>query len=116
MLTNTMMFIEEGRAQRDQAQAPRTGRLYTGLCRDCENSPTCTFPREPLRPVWSCDEYTPPTSSPAPLPERVSVSPSAPAPSAEAEEVKGLCRYCLNRVTCQFPKSPGGVWHCEELA
>jgi hypothetical protein len=115
-MTNTMTLIEEERTRMDQPQVHRTGRLYPGLCRDCENSPACTFPREPLRPVWSCDEYTPPASPPAPVREHVSVIPSVPPPPVETEEVKGLCRHCLNRVTCQFPKPPGGVWHCEELA
>ena len=30
------------------------------------------------------------------------------------EELKGLCVNCANRYTCLFPKSEGGVWHCQE--
>ncbi len=29
---------------------------YKGLCRDCENRKTCTFPK-PEGGVWHCDEY-----------------------------------------------------------
>ena len=30
-------------------------------------------------------------------------------------ELKGLCVTCANRQVCLFPKSEGGVWHCEEF-
>jgi hypothetical protein len=88
--------------------------FYTGLCRDCVNDPTCTFPRDPSRPIWSCDEFKPSTSVSSPD-QRVAPS-TAGTERAEPEELKGLCRNCLRRLTCQFPKPPGGVWHCEELA
>ena len=32
----------------------------------------------------------------------------------DAREYEGLCVNCANRETCLFPKSEGGVWHCEE--
>ena len=32
----------------------------------------------------------------------------------DGDEFKGLCVNCANRHTCLFPKSEGGVWHCEE--
>jgi len=31
------------------------------------------------------------------------------------KELRGLCVNCANRETCLFPKSEGGVWHCEEF-
>lgn len=88
--------------------------FYTGLCRDCVNDPTCTFPRAPSRPIWSCDEFKP--STPVSGPDQPAASGTAGTKRAEPEELKGLCRHCLRRLTCQFPKPPGGVWHCEELA
>jgi hypothetical protein len=30
------------------------------------------------------------------------------------KEFRGLCVNCANRSICLFPKSEGGVWHCEE--
>ena len=32
----------------------------------------------------------------------------------DGEEFRGLCVNCANRHTCLFPKSEGGVWHCQE--
>ncbi len=88
--------------------------LYTGLCPDCMNEPACTFPRDPSRPIWSCDEFKPPPSVSAPD------QPAAPFMAvkerSEPEELIGLCRDCLRRSICQYPKPLGGVWHCEELA
>ncbi len=88
--------------------------LYTGLCRDCVNESACTFPRDPSRPIWFCDEFKP-SASPS-RPGRPAGSDAAEAERTGPEELKGLCRDCLRRLTCQFPKPPGGVWHCEELA
>ena len=31
-----------------------------------------------------------------------------------SNKYKGLCKDCKNRKTCTYPKSEGGVWHCEE--
>jgi len=85
-----------------------------GLCRDCSKAATCTFPRDPSRPVWSCDEFDganlTPTHPPAPAVRTVTEE------SGEATELKGLCRECTNRFTCSYPKPLGGVWHCDELA
>jgi len=30
------------------------------------------------------------------------------------EPVLGLCRNCIHRETCSFPRPESGVWHCEE--
>jgi hypothetical protein len=37
-----------------------------------------------------------------------------PRREKDGMELKGLCVNCANRYTCLFPKSEGGVWHCEE--
>ncbi len=99
------------------APPPAQPRSYTGLCRDCVKSPTCTFPRDPRRPVWACDEYeSPPNGFPGPRRDLPAYEDPAPAGGEPAGEPKGLCRTCLNASTCTFPKPPGGVWQCEELA
>lgn len=90
-----------------------------GLCRTCVKAAECTFPRDPDRPVRSCDEFegadgprfdhTPRTVAP-------SIFPSISAAEKGATEMKGLCVQCARRHTCAYPKPAGGVWHCDELA
>jgi len=93
---------------------------YEGLCRSCVRSSDCTFPRNELRPVRSCDEFD---GGP---PRRSSVLPSAAAPAAtpvrqeradahQQPEARGLCRTCARLSGCTFSKPAGGVWHCEEF-
>ncbi len=90
-----------------------------GLCRTCVKAPECTFPRDPNRPVHSCDEFE---GVDAPRSERASrtvvasVFPSDDAAERAPTELKGLCVQCARRHTCSYPKPAGGVWHCEELA
>ncbi len=91
----------------------------SGLCRTCVQAPECTFPRDPSRPVRSCDEFE---GADAPRSERAlrmvaaSVFPMEGAPDRGATELKGLCVQCARRDSCAFPKPAGGVWHCDELA
>lgn len=88
--------------------------LYGGLCATCLNANGCTFPRAPGRAILSCDEF----EVPGTLPTRsfASVIPTPEAEEADKAELKGLCRHCAIRITCRYPKPPGGVWHCDELA
>ncbi len=85
-----------------------------GLCRDCLQAEQCTFPRDPFRPVWSCDEFAG-AGRALPRPNRPP-RPGAAEQPGEAAEVEGLCRGCANWPTCTYPKPAGGVWHCDELA
>jgi hypothetical protein len=93
--------------------------IGVGLCRTCVRAPECTFPRDPRRPVRSCDEFdgadTPPSEH-TPRTVTASVFPSEDAPEKGATELKGLCVQCGRRQTCAYPKPAGGVWHCDELA
>jgi hypothetical protein len=88
-----------------------------GLCSGCKNAPGCVFPREPGKPVMECGEFE----------GFPSAAPSFPKDDAPPEEgakgqvrgkvkLKGLCKDCENHRTCTFPKSEGGVWHCEEYS
>jgi hypothetical protein len=36
------------------------------------------------------------------------------AAEEDGETYAGLCMNCRHRATCGHPKSPGGVWHCED--
>ncbi|OGB94967.1 MAG: hypothetical protein A2Z31_07100 [candidate division NC10 bacterium RBG_16_65_8] len=90
-----------------------------GLCRTCVQAAECTFPRDPNRPVRSCDEFEGadgPRSDHIPRIVAASVFPLGGRPEKGATEVKGLCVQCARRHTCAYPKPAGGVWHCDELA
>ena len=93
--------------------------VASGLCRTCVKAPECTFPRDPGRPVRSCDEFEgagAPRSERAPRMVVASVFPMDGAPDRGATELKGLCVQCARRNSCAYPKPAGGVWHCDELA
>ena len=109
-MSQTTVVIQE-----TEQAVSREMRSIEGLCRTCSKAEMCTFPRDPSRPVWSCDEFDgsdlAPTHPPAPAAVR-----TVTEELGDATELKGLCRECANRFTCCYPKAPGGVWHCDELA
>ena len=94
---------------------------YRGLCSTCANAATCTFPRDPNRPVLHCDEFE---GHEMPQfaggmgevsgPRVGAAEHEAKNKDRDAEQYKGLCRNCAKRKTCAFPKSEVGVWRCEE--
>jgi hypothetical protein len=94
---------------------------WCGLCSTCILASTCTFPRDPGRPVLHCDEFcgddAPPTST---CPDVITPGPGTEtnAITEESGECKytGLCSCCDRRDTCTYPKPLGGVWHCDEYA
>ena len=105
--------------QKTEIAGLREGRPIEGLCHTCSKGEVCTFPRDLSRPVWSCDEFDGSYLAPAFPPARNIVAARRRTLSeelSEATEVNGLCRECANRSTCSYPKPPGGVWHCDELA
>lgn len=90
-----------------------------GLCRTCVKVTECTFPRDPARPVRSCDEFDgvdAPRFDHLPSVVASSIFPLKCAPDSGTTELKGLCVQCVRRYTCTYPKPAGGVWHCDELA
>ncbi len=91
--------------------------IFLGLCRFCKFAETCTFPRDPARPVRHCDEFCPVEGTPARrAPSRSSrtCDDLAALGRTECAEPQGLCANCVHREYCTFPKPPGGVWHCTE--
>ena len=93
----------------------KTGKIrYFGLCMNCKNASSCTFPRDPAKPAFYCEgfEVEPSVSIVKPPKEQSSV----PGLSADKDSTKfiGLCSDCENRENCTFPKPEGGIWHCEE--
>lgn len=95
----------------------RCNRIRSGLCLICNNGAACTYPRNPDRPVWQCEEFE--TSEPLvrPVIRRPAYETGTASQPEEATQVElaGLCRTCANRVSCRFPHPIGGVWHCEEF-
>lgn len=97
----------------------RHGRNPSGLCMDCIHEPDCTYPRDSNRPVQSCDEFTPPRSKPSTYYHEAADSVHEKTHSVPLEDdagaMLGLCRTCVHREVCKFPKTEGGVWHCTEF-
>lgn len=90
-----------------------------GLCSNCKHAATCTYPRDPARPVLQCDEYE--CSEPARgarashrKPAASSPEPHRTAGPREPHRLLGLCSNCDDREACVLPKPEGGVWRCEE--
>jgi hypothetical protein len=93
--------------------------MGAGLCRTCVKAPECTFPRDPKRPVRSCDEFEGvdgPRLACNPPMVAASVIPLTGGSEKMTPEMRGLCVQCARRHTCAYPKPVGGVWHCDELA
>jgi hypothetical protein len=83
------------------------------LCANCKNAPTCTFPKDPNKPSFYCEEF----EIEEPPPKKITSAPSGEARLTKEKNTfgfKGLCSDCENYKTCKFPKPEGGVWHCEE--
>jgi hypothetical protein len=88
-------------------------RKYGGLCSTCVHASTCGYRRVPLQPVWDCCDFEPEIGP-------VNLSPPLVSPLKSIAEGEnpgkhaGLCVNCEHRKTCTYPRSEGGVWHCEE--
>jgi hypothetical protein len=91
--------------------------IYRGLCSTCRNDPTCTYPRDPKRPVTQCEEFDGELSAPRNPTERSDPpfgSFELRSRWEEKHKYAGLCIICDNREICTFPRPEGGVWHCGE--
>jgi hypothetical protein len=89
--------------------------IYRGLCSTCKHAPSCTFPRDPEKPAFYCEEFE---IEIAPARTRAGEDTAQSSASfvgaKESARLIGLCSDCEGRQTCVFPKPEGGVWHCEE--
>jgi len=91
----------------------------SGLCSCCNSFKTCTYAKDPKRPILQCEEFdgiVPPSLKMIPHGKIVPKGfEKTPTPSiSELAPYRGLCSLCEDRLTCTYPKSEGGVWHCEE--
>ncbi len=88
---------------------------YFGLCMSCRNASSCTFPRDPDRPTFYCEEFEiEKTSSIIPPGKEQPLATDSAAKSKDSTKFAGLCSDCDGRQTCGFRKPEGGVWHCGE--
>lgn len=80
-----------------------------------QECPGCVYPREPEKPILECEEFEGFPSAPSSYPtKKAQAGTGAKGRALEKGRFKGLCKDCENRKACTFPKSEGGVWHCEE--
>ena len=87
---------------------------YFGLCMSCRNASSCTFPRNPARPAFYCEEFEiEPAVSVVPPPKEQS-SVTDRFTDKDSTKFIGLCSDCEGRENCTFPKPEGGIWRCEE--
>lgn len=91
---------------------------FRGLCAVCALSESCTFPRSQEKPVRECEEFEGADMDPAEKFIRARQSElkkEAMQSDQRSSNLKGLCKTCASSATCTFPRSEGGVWHCEEF-
>lgn len=87
---------------------------YFGLCMSCRNASSCTFPRDPAKPAFYCEEFeVEPTVSIVKRPKEQSYVTGLFA-DKDSTKFIGLCSDCEDRENCTFPKPEGGIWRCEE--
>ncbi|MBN1798144.1 MAG: hypothetical protein JW822_06190 [Spirochaetales bacterium] len=91
---------------------------FKGLCSTCNNSASCTFPRNLISYIWQCDEFD--NSTPKKHIHKIKNKSAEalkktdnPGSNDDTAENKGLCINCDNRDTCAHASCEGGIWHCE---
>jgi len=88
---------------------------YFGLCMSCRNASSCTFPRDPARPAFYCEEFEIDTATSIMSPEKDQLfTTEHDAFDEDSKKFIGLCSDCEGRKNCAFPKPEGGIWCCEE--
>jgi len=87
---------------------------HGGLCSTCIHDGTCTFPRDPARPVVRCEEFD--AGPPARGRKGRSVRGPSRRPVVAPDLNEGICCTCSNRKDCTYPRARKGVQRCEEYA
>lgn len=90
-----------------------------GLCSACINEAGCTYGNTEERRVIQCEQFelSMPYRQKTAENEIWQIVKSMVKPSASAEtdaHVWGLCKNCGEFPNCTYPRSEGGVWHCED--
>jgi hypothetical protein len=88
---------------------------YFGLCVSCRNASSCTFPRDPAKPAFYCEEFEIDKAAPTMSSKKDQLLATEPDTIGEdSTKFIGLCSDCEGRRKCAFPKPEGGIWRCEE--
>ena len=88
--------------------------IKASLCANCRHQGDCMFLLRASEPIIECELHECGISS---RPRLTVVKPQRPEEENDvsAEEAPlGLCGNCDHLKACRLPKSPSGVWHCEE--
>ena len=91
----------------------------SGICLGCRTVSTCTYLKDPRRPVLQCEDFE------GYGPRRVATAvrdifaatdlqSGSDADKKDSKKHKGLCSICEDYDSCTLSKPEGGVWHCEE--
>ncbi len=91
--------------------------VHGGLCLTCVQDATCTFSRDPARPVHSCEEFTdgtPAEGAPAGGSGPRVVGPRTLVISGLNADW-GICCTCESAATCTFSHARDHVQFCEEF-
>jgi hypothetical protein len=83
----------------------------TGLCSTCAHKATCTTRMSFNGQIFHCEEFDNLTDH---LPKPSANGVGEQRVSFEYAPLKGLCMNCDKARTCSLPKSPEGVWYCNE--
>jgi len=88
-----------------------TTKSNPGICTTCRNESGCFHRKNAKVEIFHCEEFDSglPETTAKPNIEVVGVQ-----ESVEVAQLKGLCRNCAKNANCMFPKTEGGIWHCEE--
>lgn len=89
---------------------------YAGLCSTCRFAEECKPTTGAGSAVNFCEEFQ---VEHTPVRRSTGISSGSldkPRLEGVAGQYKGLCIDCRNNTTCTFPKTEGGVWHCEEYS
>ena len=89
---------------------------YPDICSTCDHAPGCTFTNYHDKPMYHCNEYESHTVvKKKPTEKKPAKNSASPNKKKKTEyKYKGLCSDCENIKICTFPKTEGGVWHCED--
>lgn len=92
----------------------------SGICSNCVHAEGCTLNPYLERKVINCGEFEPfPPKKRALNVQQVKTELSGIIRKKKAEqnyktEYLGICKYCVNREHCTFPRPESGVWTCDE--
>ena len=87
-----------------------------GSCRLCSDGASAFMSRKCVA-VLRCDQFELRSGCtlPSGLDDRMQDAETVPEDGdTGSPQLMGLCCNCANRFTCTYPKSEGGIWHCEE--